>query len=264
MLTAFSKYVACGNDFILLDHRQETSLDFSQIASKLCCRRYGIGADGLLLLENSTRAQARMRIFNADGSEAEMCGNGLRCFVHWLPSKGIGSEFFQVEVHGLIYEAHLRNQEVSINMPFSLESLEENQLTFQEKEYSTYFLDTGVPHLVVVGNKIEEIELSSWAPSLQKKEQWGLKGTNVNLMEPLGFSRLRLRTWERGVGETLACGTGALAAALVGVKTYDMQLPITIETKSGRPLFLDLLDERSSSATLRGEAVFVYTGVVNL
>jgi diaminopimelate epimerase len=268
MLIDFAKYVGCGNDFILIDNRLAGfPLKDRKIISALCCRRYGIGADGLLLMENSDRADARMRIFNQDGSEAEMCGNGLRCFVKWLCTKGMKRPLYQIEVGLNLYTASLKGNDVVIDLCAPLDYTLNLPFLFQNKSWEGHYIDTGVPHVIFFSREpINLIDLELCGPFFRSHDHWGPQGTNVNLAEVLSPSRLKIRTYERGVGETLACGTGAVASALIAGLKKEMKSPITIETQSGKELVINFCLKNGifSEVTLLGEALSVFSGVIDV
>ncbi len=211
----FWKYCAAGNDFILLDHRP-SNLDLIDIA-KLCDRRFGIGADGLLIVDQSTESlDFKMTYFNADGGEVEMCGNGARSCAHWyyLQTKKTQMEF--VTNKGSIYQAKYISEgkaEVSMDELSDEEMIKTNDFY---PHLESIYMNTGVPHTVVLLNKEDDLEDFRWmadAPNLRADKRFS-KGCNINFIQLVNTNEINLRTFERGVeAETLACGTGAVAAA---------------------------------------------------
>jgi diaminopimelate epimerase len=267
MLWPFAKYVGCGNDFILFDNRQGTFPLFQIIIQQLCQRRSGIGADGLLLLENSNDADCRMRIFNCDGNEAEMCGNGLRCFVKWLASMGFQNPY-RIQVMQSILTVRGKDNAITIEMENPRNIQWDIPLRFENQFLRVHYLNTGVPHTVLLMDDIEQVDLAKLGAHIRNYSLWMPKGTNVTIAQKLGHQRLKIRTYERGIeGETWACGTGATAAALVAAKHYDdLSSPVTIETRSGEELVIDFVleDQHFSKVTLTGPAECTFLGEINL
>lgn len=261
----FAKYTGCGNDFILVDNRGCCfPLPEQQWVIQLCNRRLGVGADGVILLENSSYADYRMRIFNSDGSEAAMCGNGIRClmrFIHRLHSNvtcasietGAGVLTLSVASNGSICASvgHPHSIQWNITLP--------TQLPYQ----SAHFLNTGVPHLVLFVEDVDCIDLAHVAPPLRHHAQFGPNGTNVNIAS-LSSTRIRYRTWERGVeGETLACGTGAIAIAIAAHRQFDMPSPITLQTSSEQHLHIAFkyVHNAWSDIIMSGPADHLFDGI---
>lgn len=264
---AFAKYTGCGNDFILFDNRKETFPFSPSLIQKLCSRYRGIGADGVLLLENSLKAPFRMRIYNSDGSEAEMCGNGVRCFAHWLKSLHFKDPVFQIETKAGIIQASFVNETVSIQMNL-LHPIEWNfPLYFKKQSFLIHILNTGVPHAVLFTSDIQNADLEHIGPFIRNNPTWQPRGINVTLAERVDNKNLLVRTFERGVeSETLACGTGATAAALAAFYLYEMSAPISLMTKSKETLLVNFSYENKqfSHITLSGPATCLFTGEIEL
>ena len=259
----FSKYSGCGNDFILIDNRDGVfPNDNIPLIRKLCERRTGVGADGIILLENSVIADYRMRIYNADGGEAEMCGNGIRClmkFVHSLEPTRTSCTF--QTACGLV-KTKLIDEEVEAEMTSPQDIAWGVSLPIEDKNLTLHRLNTGVPHAVIF---VEQLQDHSWmelAPHIRYHSYFGKAGTNVNFAK-LERDTLRLRTYERGVeGETLACGTGATAVALAAAKIYGLSSPVTIYPASGEALQIGFTyeDSQFSRVLMRGPALHIYKG----
>lgn len=237
---AFSKYEGAGNDFIIIDDR---ALDFPLhergLIQELCHRQKGIGADGIILLQESHFADFRMRIFNCDGSEPKMCGNGLRCLVHFIEENLIKETPFNIETG---YGVHLCKNEnfVSLGKPSGIS---------QTKDI--YLVDTGVPHAVQFLDHLE-IDVTSEGRPLRHENN-----ANVNFA-CLKDDVISVRTYERGVeAETLACGTGAAAVAYIAHKHHQVSNPVSILTKSGE--ILTVLCEEE--LFLKGPVNLVFKGV---
>jgi len=264
----FAKYVGCGNDFILFDNRQQQfPYDQADLIIQLCDRHQGIGADGIILLELSKVADCRLRIFNADGSEAEMCGNGARCFVKWLKTLGFSQSSFRIETMHRVLQAHLIEDQVQIKMG-SPSAIQWNiPFSFEDESFQVHYLDTGVPHVLMFVEEIDDLDLNTLGPYVRYHSLWAPKGTNLTLVEQMSGSHLKIRTYERGVeGETLACGTGATAAALGMAHQRHLKGPLTVETRSGEHLVIDFNshEETFSSVTMTGPARCVFQGRIEL
>ena len=212
----FTKMNGAGNDFIMIDHRDGSmALSSNQIA-KLCDRHRGIGADGLLAVESGETAAYRMRYYNADGHEAEMCGNGARCFTRYMAKllkQESGEVSFQTEagiLSGELLGDHVR---LMMSDPHSIQLGQSMQLSGQD--YEVHSINTGVPHTVIFVKDLKEAPVVQVGRELRHHPRFAPAGTNVNFVQILDQSSLAIRTYERGVeDETLACGTGIVAAAL--------------------------------------------------
>ncbi|MDR0434434.1 MAG: diaminopimelate epimerase [Gracilibacteraceae bacterium] len=231
----FVKMHGLGNDFILADEfKAQTGLDYAEAARKLCDRRRGIGGDGLLLLLPAQDAEARMRVFNADGSEAEMCGNGVRCLAKYVYDAGyVTSEAFTIQTEAGIKNVWLSadggsGREIRVNMgipllrPDWIPALARQETAVQEKiemdGHSFIFtaVSIGNPHCVIFTPAIEEIRLTEVGPALERHPLFPAR-TNVEFAQVVNRREIILRVWERGAGATQACGTGACAAVVAGV-----------------------------------------------
>lgn len=268
MKWSFAKYVGSGNDFILFDNRNQTFPIQPTLIQRLCHRQNGIGADGLLLLGNSSSADFSFRIFNSDGSEAEMCGNGLRCFVQWLIHLGYNFPVFRIEVMQTILTAKpTKNNAVLIEIPSPKNHHWDICLRYENQFLRVHFLNTGVPHTVIFTNDIDNLNLMKIGGYIRHHSLWQPKGTNVTFVEKIDHQRLKTRTYERGVeGETLACGTGAAAASLAAARLEGCPSPISVETRSGEILTVDFILENQtfSQVTLTGTAKCIFQGEIDL
>ncbi len=264
MPLSFSKYSGCGNDFILVDNRLlHFPVDAAYIA-KLCDRKRGVGADGLILLQLSQMADYRMRIFNADGGEAEMCGNGIRCLMQFIRELGGLAPRYRIET----MNATLQVEEEQGGL-VSVEMAEPHSIQW-ELSLPGFFqlssLNTGVPHAVIF---VEDLERDHWmaiAPQIRHHAAFGPKGTNVNFAQLKSDGTLSVRTYERGVeGETLACGTGATAAALAAAKRFGLPGPIQVLPRSKEPLNISFSwqGDCPTAVTLAGPAHFIFRGFIN-
>lgn len=273
----FSKYSGCGNDFILVDNRNLNFPVHDHIyIQKLCDRRLGIGADGLILLESSHISDFKMRIFNSDGKEAEMCGNGLRCLVHFanrlrMPKKSL-IHHYSIETKAYISEAYIKNGVVTALMPDPKEMsqivLEVNALP--KKQLQLHKINTGVPHVVLFTEELEHIDISAIGSEIRYHPSFFPYGTNVNFANHLkdndciDNSFFEVRTYERGVeGETLACGTGATAVAIATHYQFGAKSPIKIQTRSKEIITIEFDCEggRIHNVKMTGDAKHLFDGI---
>lgn len=260
----FSKYVGCGNDFILIDDREGTfPFASKEWIAKLCHRNFGIGADGIILLQSPQKADFRMRIFNCDGSEAEMCGNGIRCLKLFLSDLGYKEPSYLIETMKRQLKVTTEEGLVAVEMGPPTELRFSIPIAYQGQEYEAYYLDTGVPHLVLFVDDIAAIDVAAFGSFLRHHPLFAPKGCNVNFAERTPFERIAIRTYERGVErETLACGTGATAAALAAAYKYQLKSPVNIGVSSKDQLSIGFQWDGAlfSNVTMRGEAYRSFVG----
>lgn len=262
----FSKYHGCGNDFILIDNYNLTfPSQNATLIQALCQRQRGIGADGLILLEPSKKASFRMRIFNADGKEAEMCGNGARCLIKFAQDIGYAKPPYTIQTMHSILIASVNAQEISIEMG-NPQELEWNKIiTVNDSPLTVHWLDTGVPHAVLFVEDLHNPTWMSLAPKIRFHKTFGPKGVNVNFAS-IQDNFIEIRTYERGVeGETLACGTGATAVALAAAQLKSKKSPITIKTLSGDFLKISFTtNAQFEKVILSGPAQYAFCGTISL
>jgi len=285
----FTKMVGAGNDFVVIDIRVKGEgwrvEDFCKLARRLCDRKTGIGADGILVLEKSKKADFKMRVFNADGSEAEMCGNGLRCAVlyegahgrtsaqaHPIP-QGCGagkriSKKITVETKAGIYEGEIAGED---RVKVKMEDPKDLKLSFPLKvngrKIKINFINTGVPHAVVFVEGLDKIDARTIGRAIRYHNEFKPKGANVNFVEIIDDNNIKIRTYERGVeGETLACGTGAVASAIISrVKGEGLRVKINVHTRGGiLKIEFQKIDNKIKNVYLEGEARRVFTGQIAL
>ena len=224
----FIKYQGTGNDFVLIDLRRVSlSLDFSSFARRVCERRWGIGADGLLLLFPSSIADCRMCIFNADGSEPSMCGNGIRCVLDYL-HKREGLSEMKIETLSGVLKGRKAEDAIAVNL--GSPSIIHWPLLLEEGP--AYIIDTGVPHAVLFVDDLNDIDVDFLGRKIRNDAIFAPQGVNVNFASVNAEGKVTLRTYERGVeGETLACGTGAAATAYAALHQAKLSQPISILTR---------------------------------
>ena len=268
IMLRFTKMNGAGNDFVLIDNRAgDVHLDRSQIAN-LCDRHRGIGADGILLLEKAANhADFRMRYFNADGGEAEMCGNGARCFARFANKVAGAQKKISFETPAGVISAELMDDFVALQMtePADLR-LDIKVLAANENKF-VHFINSGVPHVVIPVPRIDGVDVRREGSAVRYHKMFSPRGANVNFIEKRGPKRIAVRTYERGVeDETLACGTGIVASALIFAATENTNGPITVIARGGDELQVgfEKSDKQFRSVTLTGPAEFVFEGTVEV
>ena len=258
MQTIFYKYQGTGNDFIFIDNRNNSfPKNDSVLIEKLCNRRFGIGADGLLLLEYDSETDFRMVYFNADGYESSMCGNGGRCIVAFAKMMNLISVETTFMASDGIHKAIIEDHGI-----VSLQMKDVNEI---QLENDFIFLDTGSPHHVMLVDNLDDYDVKSNGAKIRYSERYGKVGSNVNFVTQLSENHFRLRTYERGVeDETLSCGTGATATAIamhaLGKTNANN---IILDVEGGR---LEVSFHKNSNGYsqvfLKGPATFVYKGEI--
>jgi diaminopimelate epimerase len=268
----FWKVQASGNDFVLIDCRKDkkTKAWYSRFARVRCDRKFGVGADGVLVAETVTGGGLRMRIFNADGSEAEMCGNGARCFALWANgTRGRGTMSFetlagtiQAEIGAV--KSGIGQAAVRLSDPFGLKM--GIPLKVLGKDIHVHHINTGVPHAVVFVADVNGIDVKTIGQALRYHKAFSPAGTNVNFVECTGKDTIRIRTYERGVeDETLACGTGTCASAIVSALTVNdsrKKYAVTVTTQSGETLRVRFgkTENSISDVWFQGKTQIVFEG----
>jgi diaminopimelate epimerase len=268
MLLSFTKMNGAGNDFVMIDNRNRAlSLDASRVAL-LCDRHRGIGADGVLAVEPSTQgADFRMRYYNADGGEAEMCGNGARCFARFARRLGASNAEMSFETLAGIIRASFPGDLVCITMSDPNSYRSPFDLVINGRTLSVHFLNTGVPHAVVFADDIAAIDVGKDGAALRHHPAFAPRGTNANFVQVLAPQSVAIRTYERGVeAETLACGTGVCAAALLHSLREGSAPPIKVKVRGGDTLEVGFkaADGSFRDVTLTGPADFVFDGTISL
>ncbi|MFA5090947.1 MAG: diaminopimelate epimerase [Candidatus Omnitrophota bacterium] len=257
----FVKMVASGNDFIVI--KDITGLkagSLRSLAKEVCARKYGIGADGMLLLERSRRADIHMRIFNADGSEAEMCGNGARCVALYL-----GRKASSIETRAGIIQAKVIGSQVKIHLTVPEGMKTDIPLYINNRRLKVNFINTGVPHAVIFTEGLEKINVADIGRQLRFHKYFSPHGTNVDFIETIGRQSIKIRTYERGVeGETLACGTGSVASALIFALKTGLRAKISVHTASKEVLFVEFKYTTGGfrDVWLEGKAWAVFNGCI--
>jgi diaminopimelate epimerase len=274
----FYKYHGAGNDFILIDNLEDEirEEDKPSLARRLCHRRFGIGADGLVLMENSTIADIKMRIFNPDGSEPEMCGNAIRCLAKHVYDTKLKSKRISIETLAGIKEVEVTPKDqkiayVKVDMGRPLFDRKDipavgegrllgEKLKVRGEEFVIYGVNTGVPHVVVFSEDIDNTDIVEIGRAIRFNTLFP-EGTNVNFLEKIGENIFKVRTYERGVeDETLACGTGIVACGVIAsiLGEAEPEKPIEIKAKGGTIY----VEKSGENWLLNGPAEFVFKGEI--
>jgi diaminopimelate epimerase len=256
-----------GNDFVLIDNRDGgVSLSREQIA-RLCNRQLGIGADGLIMLRHATGdADWAWDFFNADGSDAEMCGNGARCFTRYIQHTIGGEGAVSFETACGIIRARIDGDAVTINLTEPRGLALNETITTSDGKQTVHSLNTGVPHAVLFVDDADQAMVEKLGSQIRHHDHFAPAGTNVNFVQVLEPGHIRVRTYERGVGETLACGTGVCASAMVAARLNHWPSPVKVEVLGGDTLTMAFHrdDDGFSNVQLTGPAEFVFEGTVTV
>lgn len=256
-----------GNDFVVINNMEDwVTADKSKLAIALCSRRFGIGADGLLLMEQSSKADFSMKYYNADGSYGGMCGNGGRCISRFAVLQSVAQAKLTFDALDEIYSAQVNEYSVKLQM-ISPKVLSEKMLVhISSLDFYGFYADTGSPHFVIEVADVDSLDVDAIGREIRHHRDFAPKGCNVNFIERVGESALRIRTYERGVeAETLACGTGAVAASIVLASVSpNSQSPVTLNVRSGEQLLVHFhrKDKVFSDIILEGSAHMLFSGVV--
>jgi len=274
----FTKMNGAGNDFVMIDNRSgEVRLQPEQIV-EICDRHRGVGADGVLLLENgSNGADFRMRYYNRDGGEAEMCGNGARCFARFANKIAGAPEKISFQTPAGLIRGELRDELVTLQMTDPKDLRLGIELTANGEIERGHFINSGVPHVVVPVSKVDDVDVRPRGEAIRRHQMFSPAGANVNFIEKAGARKILLRTYERGVeDETLACGTGVVASALIFAATEKVDGPISVTVRSGSELNVDFKralpavasaeagGEKFTNVTLTGPAEFAFEGTIDI
>lgn len=261
-----------GNDFVVIDH--VAGLDYCEFTKKVCDRHMGIGADGVLVLGDSKECDYKMSIINADGSEAEMCGNGARCMAVYIKNKfAVVPEIFTMETLAGTIHASVQGEVASVQLSNPKDYRANVDIRIGEQKLHGHFINTGVPHTIIFVEGLQEFDVNGLGRLIRNHQAFAPKGTNVNFVERVRDGIVAVRTYERGVeAETLACGTGSVASALIGYLQGQKQLvpckaaAIKVVTKSGEILDvsfdLDVKNDKPviTNVWLRGGGKFICKG----
>ena len=256
----FWKMHGAGNDFILVDDRRFMfPREASDLVVRLCTRRRGVGAEGLLLIQPSSCAHFRMRFYNPDGTEADMCGNGARCIARLAHEIGAAPAQMQIETAAGILHADVFSPLVRLQLPPPKDWRLHLSVSWKESAHPVHSVNSGVPHAVCVVNDLSSTDVAAFGTFLRRHPLFAPAGTNADFVQITGPDSLSIRTYERGVeAETLACGTGIAAAALIAEKLGWVRAPVRVTTAGG-----DMLQVGIQPFTLTGPAEHVFQGTID-
>jgi diaminopimelate epimerase len=256
-MLSFSKYQGTGNDFIMIDNRDKLFEKSKEEIAFLCDRRFGIGADGLILIESQSDFDFKMKYFNADGNEGSMCGNGGRCAVKFASDLGIFSKKTTFVAIDGVHFASIEKNEVSLGM------IDTNEI---QEVKDGFFLNTGSPHLVIIVEDVNIVDVKNYGSSIRYSDFWMEKGgVNVNFVQKNGEDSIFVRTYERGVeDETFSCGTGVTASALIASQILAIKSPCIVQTLGGKlgVSFSIENNNKFKEIILKGPAKFVFSGQI--
>jgi len=258
---SFEKYCATGNDFVVLDNRTNSfdPLDF-ELWQRVCDRRFGIGADGVLFFNNSNKFDFEMVYLNADGGEVGMCGNGARALTSFAQKIQFDKVSFTFKTKDGVYSSEvLKNGEVKLEMA-ELMDVEKIDVSDLYENSNSFYMNTGVPHSVFFVESAKEVNIAKAGKEVRFDKRFD-GGCNANFVEVLSPGKIKVRTYERGVeDETFACGTGAVACAIAYRKFYELESKIEVQVPGGT---LNILFEEDK-VYLCGKAEKIFSGVINI
>jgi len=264
---AFEKMSGTGNDFIIIDNREGRipGNEQAQFAARVCRRKFSAGADGLILIENTESADFKWQFYNADGSVAEMCGNGSRCAARFAFRHGIAGRTMRFETIAGTIEAEVigNEEEVRILLTPPLDYRFNLEIDLDGESHEMSFVNTGVPHAVIFVDT-SDVPVKKWGRKIRYHEMFQPAGTNANFVRLLGGNSILARTYERGVeDETMACGTGAVASAIMASIHKGLGSPVEVQTSGGDCLTIHFDMQSGPEARkvyLQGPARIIYSG----
>ncbi len=262
----FYKIQGSGNDFILIDNRENVLREVGKIEAfvkTVCAPHVSVGADGLIVIEASDRAHFRWRFFNADGSEVEMCGNGGRCAARFAVIKGIAPPTMSFETRAGIIDAEVSGETVKLRLTDPKDLRKAYTIDLDGTATLVSSINTGVPHVVAFVNDPDGHDVFAMGRTIRYHAEYRPAGTNANFARVLNRHRIKLRTYERGVeDETLACGTGAVATALIASWTGLVDSPVDVLVRSGETLKIhfEKTEKGFEKVYLEGGTTVVYQG----
>lgn len=269
MSLEFTKMNGAGNDFVLIDNRDRALSLTPEQVTHLCHRQRGIGADGLMLLVPNAAGTADWSwdFYNSDGSRAEMCGNGARCFARFIQRLTGANERVSFETAAGVITATFQGERVTVNLTAPKDLRLGMALPLKSGMAQAHSLNTGVPHAVLFVADADQAMVQDLGREIRFHAAFAPKGTNVNFVQVLGPDSIRVRTYERGVeGETLACGTGVTASALIAARVHRFASPVRVRVQGGDTLEVTWSETHDGFAEVKltGPADFAFSGVVNL
>ena len=268
MTIRFTKMSGSGNDFIVIDNRVPVMDDDKKrdFVRRVCDRKMSVGADGVIFVENSERADIKWDFYNDDGSSAEMCGNGGRCLARYAVENKMAPSSMTLETLAGIIGAEVKGDIVKIKLTTPENLRQDIAVDLNGASFQVDSLNTGVPHAIVYADNVEDVNVKEAGNGIRFHSAFAPAGTNVNFVQKVGESALKIRTYERGVeDETLACGTGVVASALLSTLKNKVQPPVAVETQGGDILKVDFdLSSGLESAVvyLEGPARIAFEGTL--
>ena len=261
----FFKMSGSGNDFILIDNRQRSLAvgDVVEFVKRVCERKVSVGADGLIIIEPSGRVDFRWRFFNADGSEVEMCGNGGRCAARFAYLMGIAGEKISFETVAGIIDAEVRGDVVKLRLTEPRNLVMDDKIQIKNQTLFVHSINTGVPHVIHFVRDPDDFDVFNTGRAIRYHEHYQPAGTNANFVTVLDGHTIRVRTYERGVeDETLACGTGSVASALIAAQKGLVESPVDVRVQGGELLriYFEMTANDFTKVYLEGKVKMVYQG----
>jgi diaminopimelate epimerase len=269
MVLEFTKMNGAGNDFVLIDNRaRKVKLSRDQVV-RLCDRHRGVGADGVLLLVPSATGKAdwAWHFYNSDGSTGEMCGNGARCFARFVQKLTGVDGGFTFETEAGVITTSFQGDRVTVSLTQPKDLRLNQQVPFSVGGQAIHSINTGVPHAVLFVPDADRAMVQQLGPEIRRHPHFAPKGTNVNFVQVLGPNHIRVRTFERGVeGETLACGTGVTASALIAARLHGFTSPVKVKVQGGDHLEVSFKADRGefTGVQLTGPAEFIFEGRIEI
>ena len=261
----FYKMSGAGNDFIIIDNRKKMVVEdaLNGFIVNVCRRKMSAGADGLILIEDSEQCDFRWRFFNSDGSKAEMCGNGARCAARFAHETGIAGTTLSFETEAGVVSAQILEDRVKVKMPDPSNLELAYPLELSQRTLQVSSINTGVPHVVVMVEQVADMDVVTPGREIRYHQTYAPAGTNVNFIQRIEDNAIEVRTYERGVeDETLACGTGAIASAIISASQLKMNSPVDVKTRSGEYLtiYFNAQEGQFDAIYMEGNARIIYTG----
>ena len=269
MVLDFTKMNGAGNDFVLIDNRARKVTLLRDQVVRLCDRHRGVGADGVILLVPSASGKAdwAWEFYNSDGGAGEMCGNGARCFSRFVRKLTGLTRGFSFETGAGVITASFQGNRVTVSLTRPKDLRLNQQVALSAGAQTIHSLNTGVPHAVLFVADVDRAMVQQLGPEIRRHAHFAPKGTNVNFVQRLGPNHIRVRTFERGVeGETLACGTGVTAAALVAARLHGFTSPVKVRVQGGGQLEVSFREDHGEFVDVRltGPAESVFEGRIEL
>lgn len=270
MKIEFTKATASGNDFVIIDSRNKIfDFNYNNFVKIACNRKFGIGADGVIFIEKDNDCDFLMRYFNSDGSEGSLCGNGARCASKYY-SKYTNKKKLSFKAIGKKYESDILDNSVRLYLPDLSNEIKNYNFIIENYDLNAFFINTGSPHIIIFENEfkkigdIQQLDVYKYGNLIRNHSSLLPDGSNINFVKIIDDNSIRIRTYERGVeDETLACGTGSIASAIISYLTFNMKKPIRILTQGGE-IFIVNFDQNNTiieKISLEGSAKLVFDGI---